>query len=102
QVLRVNYTTYDVRRDYDCISARRRGFVMTRSPETGDDVHPYWYAQLLRVYRADVRHGGVLSTDVRYLPMDFLWVRWLGKEVDYRWGRQCALAQGRLHSRLYA
>ncbi|KAL1700677.1 hypothetical protein EV121DRAFT_294941 [Schizophyllum commune] len=87
QLLRINYTTYDVRRDYDCISARQRGFVMTRSPEVGDDVHPYWYAQVLGIYRADVRHVGTLSKDVNFRPMDFLWVRWLGKEPNYAWGR---------------
>ncbi|KAI4294255.1 hypothetical protein K525DRAFT_274479, partial [Schizophyllum commune Loenen D] len=84
QSLRTNYTTYDVRRDYDCISARRREFLMTRSP------HPYWYAQLLGVFRADVRHTGRLSEDLGYRQMDFLWVRWLGSEPGYRWGRRFA------------
>ncbi|KAL1712617.1 hypothetical protein EV715DRAFT_267796 [Schizophyllum commune] len=74
QSLRTNYTTYDVRRDYDCISARRREFLMTRSPEEADDAHPYWYAQLLGVFRADVRHTGRLSEDLGYRQMDFLWV----------------------------
>ncbi|KAL1671172.1 hypothetical protein EV122DRAFT_295608 [Schizophyllum commune] len=90
QLVRVNYTTYDIRRDYDCISARRRGFVMTRSPEVGADVHPYWYAQVLGVFRAEVRHTGNQSKDHNFRPMDFLWVRWLGKEQDYAWGRSRA------------
>ncbi|KAL1750714.1 hypothetical protein FB107DRAFT_294399 [Schizophyllum commune] len=90
QSLRTNYTTYDVRRDYDCISARRREFLMTRSPEEADDAHPYWYAQLLGVFRADVRHTGRLSEDLGYRQMDFLWVRWLGSEPGHRWGRRFA------------
>ena len=90
QVLRVNYTTYDVRRDYDCVSARRKEFVMTRSPETGEHAHPYWYAQVLGVYRAKVRHTGEKSEDYGFRPMDFLWVRWLGREPGYRWGRRYA------------
>ncbi|KAL1749844.1 hypothetical protein FB107DRAFT_252548 [Schizophyllum commune] len=90
QIPRANYTTYDVRRDYDCISARRQDFLMTRSPEESADAHPYWYAQVLGVYRADVRHTGLLSRDIRYHQMDFLFVRWLGSEAGYRWGRRFA------------
>ncbi|KAL1753920.1 hypothetical protein FB107DRAFT_276230 [Schizophyllum commune] len=90
QLLRVNYTTYDVRRDYDCISARRRQFVMTRSPEQEEGAHPYWHAQVLGVFRADVRHTGLASKDFKWHPMDFLWVRWLGSEPNYRWGRHVA------------
>ena len=63
---------------------------MTRSPEESADAHPYWYAQVLGVYRANVRHTGLLSRDIRYHQMDFLFVRWLGSEPGYRWGRRFA------------
>ncbi|KAL1658479.1 hypothetical protein GGF50DRAFT_67162 [Schizophyllum commune] len=88
QVLRVNYTTYDVRRGSDHINAHRREFIMTPSPEEGENVHPYWYAQVLGVYRADVRHTGTQSEDFNFHEMKFLFVRWLGREPGYRWGRR--------------
>ena len=40
---RVNYTTYDVRRDQDCINQQIHPDVMVRSPESGKEASPYWY-----------------------------------------------------------
>ena len=76
----VNYTTYDVRRDRDTISTGSRPYAMILSPEVGDNVHPYWYAQVLGVYHASVSttHPAVQKHSAR--PMQFLWVRWLGAE----------------------
>ncbi|KAL1750411.1 hypothetical protein FB107DRAFT_184363, partial [Schizophyllum commune] len=90
QVFRVNYTTYDVRRGSDHINAHRREFIMTPSPEEGENTNPYWYAQVLGVYRADVRHTDPQSEDFDFHQMAFLFVRWLGKEPGYRWGRRFA------------
>ena len=67
--------------------------VMVRSPETGTDASPYWYARVIGVYHANVwttnpavKDGG----NVR--RMDFLFVRWFGEEPDYRYGfRQARL-----------
>lgn len=60
---------------------------MVRSPETGVNASPYWYARVLGVYHTNVwtshpavKNGG----DVR--RMDFLWVRWFGEEPGYRYG----------------
>ncbi|KAI5894786.1 uncharacterized protein SCHCODRAFT_02495166 [Schizophyllum commune H4-8] len=89
QVLRVNYTTYDVRRNYDTTSATRRTFVMLRSPEAIEDTsaHPYWYAQVLGVFRADVAHIGQHSrSGPKPREMEFLWVRWLGIVPDHQYG----------------
>ncbi|KAJ3816221.1 hypothetical protein F5880DRAFT_1619609 [Lentinula raphanica] len=41
QTLRVNYTTYDVRRDQDTINPRTHADVMVLSPETEPGAHPY-------------------------------------------------------------
>ncbi|KAK0243191.1 hypothetical protein EDD85DRAFT_919171 [Armillaria nabsnona] len=87
---RVNYTTYDVRRDYDTINPSRYAFVMVKSPETGSEVHPYWYAQVLDIYHADVQRFGAGSTDIRPRAMHFLWVRWLGDEPGWNSGRKFA------------
>ncbi|KAJ3709518.1 hypothetical protein C8R42DRAFT_561946, partial [Lentinula raphanica] len=49
KTLRINFTTYDVRRDYDIINPRSDlCAVMVQSPEASKpEDHPYWYAQVL-------------------------------------------------------
>ena len=66
KVLRVNYTTYDMRRAQDSLNPRIPGHadVMVLSPENdedNEDPHPYWYAHILGIYHANVRHMGPKS-----------------------------------------
>ncbi|KAF7363034.1 hypothetical protein MVEN_00655200 [Mycena venus] len=87
KILRVNYTTYDVRRDQDVLNPDAQSFVMVRSPETEAGAHPYWYAQILGVFNATVHRVDPLSgLGTRKEIMEFLWVRWLGVEPGYRSG----------------
>ena len=63
KVLRVNYTTYDLRRTIDSLNPCVPGHadVMVLSPENeeeNDDPHPYRYARILGIYHANVRHIG--------------------------------------------
>ena len=85
--MRINYTTYDIRRDTDPINIGSYPDIMVKSPETGPDTQPYWYARVIGVFHALVlsTHTGVQE---RYLRrMDFLWVRWFGvKPGGYRYG----------------
>ncbi|CAK5284580.1 unnamed protein product [Mycena citricolor] len=85
KTLRVNYTTYDVRREQDIINPRMSAFIMVRSPETQSDAHPYWYAQVLGVFHtsACISSSSLVSATRTY---DFLWVRWLGIEPGRRAG----------------
>ena len=86
----INYTTYDMRRDFDTINPKTHPFVMIPSPETEAGVHPFWYAAVLGVFHADVQHASKHSQDFRFKPMEFLWVRWLGVVPDYHFGRRHA------------
>ncbi|KAI0069490.1 hypothetical protein K474DRAFT_1610373, partial [Panus rudis PR-1116 ss-1] len=58
--LRVNYTTYDIRRDQDCMNPRNHADVMTLShdvdPATGISCsgHPFAYARLLDIYHVPI------------------------------------------------
>lgn len=94
KTLRVNYTTYDVRRDSDLVNPRTdHCMIMVRSPETSPGSHPYWYAQVLGIFHAQVLHidarpGQQCSSQPQY--MEFLWVRWLGLEPGYRSGSRYA------------
>jgi len=47
KVLRINYTTYDMRRAQDAINPRTHPFFMMLSQ---DDEHPYCYAQAISVF----------------------------------------------------
>ncbi|KAK7450167.1 hypothetical protein VKT23_013050 [Stygiomarasmius scandens] len=92
KTMRINYTTYDVRRDQDIINPRTdHCTVMVRSPDTSPNVHPYWYARVLGIFHADViwldKAGGGVQQMER---MEFLWVRWFGEEPGYRWGIKSA------------
>ncbi|THU93782.1 hypothetical protein K435DRAFT_669587 [Dendrothele bispora CBS 962.96] len=68
KVLRVNYTTYDMRRSQDSINPRTHSDIIVRS---SDPDTPYWYARVLGIFHADVKYG-----KQPYRQMDFLWVRW--------------------------
>jgi hypothetical protein len=86
--LRVNYTTYDLRRDEDTIKPRTKPFVMVLShedkpEEEGLSAHPYWYARVLGIYHTFVMHMGPKSKTQVPKRMDFLRVRWLGRNPQY-------------------
>lgn len=72
--MQVNYTTYDLRREYDTISPRTHADVMVLSGETTPS-HPYWYARILGIYHVEtwLNDGG--SPVKQHL--EFLFVRWL-------------------------
>jgi hypothetical protein len=84
--MRINYTTYDVRRDADTINPTSYPDIMVNP---GCDTQPFWYARVIGVFHALVSssHAGV-QEDLKPLHrMDFLWVRWFGVEPGrYRYG----------------
>jgi hypothetical protein len=74
--LRINYTSYDVRRQQDIINVNASSgcrYILLRC-DTIDDpaVHPFLYARVLGIYHTKVRFCGRPPK-----RMDFLWVRWL-------------------------
>jgi hypothetical protein len=93
KVLRINYTTYDLRRDQDVINPRTSPFIMLLSHEDAPDeegatTHPYWYARVIGIFHANVTHLGNDTGCAIPQRMDFLWVRWLGRNPDYDAGWQ--------------
>lgn len=42
-----------------------------------DDTHPYWYAKIIGIFHAIVQHPSKPDP----VPMDFLWVRWYGRNI---------------------
>jgi hypothetical protein len=78
QTLRVNYTTYDVRRGSDLINPNSQHpnvMLYAEHDVEEPDAHPFWYARVLAIYHADVRD--LASPGSEYQRMEFLYVRWL-------------------------
>lgn len=88
--MRVNYTTYDMRRDQDTINPRTHPDVIVLSAETGRNAHPFWYARVLGIFHADVVHKGPQARDHAAQRMEFLWVRWFGVVPGYKSGFKVA------------
>lgn len=85
KVLRVNYTSYDVRRGQDSMNPRTQADIMNLAPEDATDSHPFSYARILGVFHCDVVHNnnGTLTSPV---PMSFLWVRRFRLDHSFKGG----------------
>ncbi|KAJ7156268.1 hypothetical protein C8R46DRAFT_1004688 [Mycena filopes] len=89
KIMRVNYTTYDLRRDQDTLNTRSHPDFMTLAHENEDEStpHPYWYGRVVGIFHAEVRHVGERSKDTMKLHrMEFLWVRWFGRDMEHAAG----------------
>ncbi|OSC97745.1 hypothetical protein PYCCODRAFT_1439845 [Trametes coccinea BRFM310] len=89
KTLRVNYTTYDMRREQDVISPRAHADLMVLADGSERDV-PFWYGRLIDIFHAYVRYDGPGATPAtrRWQRLDFLWVRWYENDPDYSSGFQ--------------
>ncbi|THH32816.1 hypothetical protein EUX98_g1394 [Antrodiella citrinella] len=91
KTLRVNYTTYDVRRGQDSMKPSNHADVMIPAfdidPETGESAsgHPYIYARIIGIFHASVlrRIPGQYPT---IKSMQFLLVRWFRLDTSYHGG----------------
>lgn len=92
-IMRINYTTYDVRRAQDTINPNtdRRDILLLsqeyfQEGSSGRPYHQYRYARVLGIY-----HVNVIFAKRSY-RMEFLWVRWFelvnsSRHVDDGWSR---------------
>lgn len=75
--MRINYTTYDVRRAQDVLhtsSSQRNIMVLNDLDENNQS--PFRYARVLGIYHANVVYVGKGMVDYQARRMEFLWVRW--------------------------
>ena len=76
QLVRFNYTTYDIRQSQDVIhpdSSHRDVMLLAEDPES-NSYHPFLYARVLRVFHVNVIYTGAGSVDYRPQRLDVLWV----------------------------
>jgi hypothetical protein len=51
-MMRINYTTYNVRCNGDTINPWIYPDIMVKSSEIGPDAQPYWYACMIGIFHA--------------------------------------------------
>src|ERR1700733_12678371 len=82
RILRINYTTYDIRRAQDVINPGTTHHNIMLLAEQGLTTagslehHPFLYARVLGVYHVNVVYVGSGMLDYRARRLDFLWVWW--------------------------
>jgi hypothetical protein len=80
-IMRINYTTYDVRRSQDVVKASTSHFNIMVLADRDDgqfssNFHPFRYARVLGVYHVNVVYIGPGMVDYHPRRMEILWVRW--------------------------
>jgi hypothetical protein len=82
-IMRVNYTSYDVRRSDDVLhSGTHQSNIMvlnsefTLNPRPSACIHPFLYARIIGIYHANVIYLGEGNRDYQPHRLEFLWVRW--------------------------
>lgn len=87
-ILRVNYTTYDVHRKQDTVNPMTpHRDIMIMADEEDYKCHPYMYARVLGVYHVNVTYIGPEMVDQRPRRLEFLWVRWFEVEEEGDWSQ---------------
>jgi hypothetical protein len=87
KILRVNYTTYDMRREQDSINARTHPDIMLLSRDDKADKHPYWYARVRGIFHARAFLNDPTSmAPARMQDIEFVWVRYLGIQYQFKRG----------------
>ncbi|PPR03767.1 hypothetical protein CVT24_007510 [Panaeolus cyanescens] len=85
-VLRVNYTTYDLRRSQDSFNPRTHADILLLS-DTSENDHPFSYARIFRLFHVDITYH---CQDGRSFMVpktfDIAWVRWLQIDEEHNSG----------------
>jgi hypothetical protein len=80
-IMRVNFTTYDVRRADDMIHPTTSHCnIMVLNPMSSSSEHPFWYARVLGIFHTNVIYTGTEMMDYCPRRLEFLWVRWYKKD----------------------
>ena len=85
---RFNYTTYNVRRSQDVVNPKTpHRYIMLLATDGNDGAaHPFLYARVLGIFHANVIYTGEGSLGYTARRVEFLWVRWLERDVSRSYG----------------
>jgi len=76
-IMKLNYTTYDVRRAQDVVNPNtdHRDIMLLSAGDIDRANHQYAYARVIGIYHVNVIYTGSGASDYRARRMEFLWVR---------------------------
>lgn len=81
--MRVNYTTYDIRRKQYTFNPRTPNCdIMVLADSDDDSLHPFLYAQILGIFHVNVIYTGPEAVNFHPQPFYFLWVRWFQPDKE--------------------
>jgi hypothetical protein len=98
-ILRINYTTYDVRRKEDTINPNTSHHdVIILADNDNDCNHPFLYARIIEIFHVNAIYLGGQVTTVDYQPhkIEVLWVRWFEHDTTVPAGSWCQSRLDRL------
>jgi len=73
-LLRINYTTYDLQRDFDSINPRTDHRDIMLLSNLDANAHPFSYARVLGIFHANTMYTGPGLRDFQSRCIEFLWV----------------------------
>jgi hypothetical protein len=93
-ILRINYTTYDIRRAQDTINPNtHHRNIMVLADGDDADGHPFLYGCVLGVYHINVIYTGPGMSDYHARRLEFVWVGWYDHIKPYGSWSACTLDQ---------
>jgi hypothetical protein len=76
-ILRINYTTYDVRRKRDTVNPNTtHRDIMVLADNNSDTDHPFLYARVIGIFHVNAVYTGGPTVDYRPRKVNVLWLRW--------------------------
>ncbi len=89
KLVRLNYTSYNLRREQDCINPLKRPDIMVLAPEW-DNSGPFWFARVIEIFHVNARYVGPNSTRAnrKWQRVELLWVRWFTLDTTQSSGFQ--------------
>ncbi|TRM55442.1 hypothetical protein BD626DRAFT_596884 [Schizophyllum amplum] len=85
QSVRINYTTYDMRRAQDIINPNFHSDIVLLAPK--GDIHPYLYARVIGIFHVNVVDHRLPSAGNRRTErVHVLWVRWYSFDEERKSG----------------
>lgn len=87
KIIRVNYTSYDLRLGQDSLNARNHADIMVLS--RNDDGDPFEYGRIIAIFHVDVIYNKEgFGTEESHVPVskEVLWIRWFRRDTTYSAG----------------
>ena len=82
-LMRVNFTSYDRRRQQDLLNPSSKSDIMMLADEDDQSTHPYYYAHIIGIFHVLARHH---SGSQKYKHLSILWIRWLALDEKEKGG----------------